>query len=183
MYGGYGSSMYGGGYGRSMYGSSMYGGSMYGGGMGGMGGYGRPGQQESEFFAPKQSPDQLAQQGSTGTVAEIGDINTSFLDSLHSCGNGLYIFVMRLVSGLARLHAAVRTGTISQATARRVAAIALAAASLCMAGLTRAALRRRQQRLVFEAVFKRAAVAKPAVVPFPLPGFGVVAWGRPRAAL
>jgi len=150
---------------------------MYGGGMG-MGMGGRQ-QMESEFFAPKMSEqEQLAsQQG--GRISELGELNTSVLDSLHSWSNAIYSLARRLLLGLARLHAALRTGAISPATARRAAAVALAAASLCMAGAVRSAARRRQRRLLMEAVFARNRVVAPMVVPLPLPGF----WGGLRAAL
>jgi len=150
----------------------MYGGSMYGrGGYGNTGMYGGR-QQDSEFFAPKRD-EQAAE--APGRLAELRELNNNFLDSLHTYGSGLCRLVQQLVGGLARLHAAVRAGTISPANARRAAAFAVAAAALCIAGATRGAVRRRQRRLAWEALFAQA----PAHLPLGV-AFGVA---MPRAAL
>mmetsp|Transcript_55675 Transcript_55675/g.129644 ORF Transcript_55675/g.129644 Transcript_55675/m.129644 type:complete len:265 (-) Transcript_55675:320-1114(-) len=171
MYGGYGSSMYGG-YGSSMYGgygSSMYGGSMYGRGYGSSM-CGR--QEDSEFFVPKRNDQTTA---STGRFAELGELNTNFLDSLHACGNSLCTLVQRLIGGLARLHAAVSAGTVAPDRARQAAALAVAAFAVCVAGAARGAVRRRQRRLMWEEVFVHALAPLPA-------GLGTRA-GVPRASL
>lgn len=163
MYGGgmYGSSMYGGGgmYGRSMYGggygSSMYGGGGYGGMGGGMYGQGRQG--EAEFFAPKCAVQGQGEEQMPSRITEIKELNTSFLDSLHSYGDRIYSFGRRLIAGLKSLHAAVLTGKLSPTTARRLAAFAVAAAALCIAGAVRATMIRRRRRAAMNVLFGHLA--------------------------
>jgi len=164
MYGGLGSSMYGG-YGGSMYGSTY--GRGYGNGVGMYGGR----QQDSEFFAPKQKD----QPAPPGRLSELGELNASFLESLHTYGKSLCEMVQQLLGGLARLHAAVRAGTVAPAAARRAAALAVAAAAICAARLAQGAVRRQQRRLAWEALFVHAAA------PLPL-GLGAGAV-MPRASL
>lgn len=106
-------------------------------------------QQDSEFFAPKQQ-EPTASSG-PGWSAELGELNTSFLDSLHAYGEVLCNLVKRLLQGLAQLRQAVRDGKMSPAFARRAAALAIAAAALCTAAVARGALQRRQRRIAWEA--------------------------------
>lgn len=171
MYGaGYGGSMYGGGYGSyGGYGSSMYGrygssyGSSYGGGM-----YGQRQQQDSEFFAPKQPETGTS---TAGRLTELTELNTTFLDSLHSYGEGMWRFVQRLLLGCVRLRQAVRDGTVPPAVARRAASLAITVAAICTAALARGALQRRQRRLAWEAAFRSGGAA----FPFGFPGLPLAA--------
>lgn len=190
----YGSSMYGGGmggmYGRSMYGGG-YGSSMYGGGMGG-GMYGQGRQGEAEFFAPKCAVQAGQDEQMPGRISELKELNTSFLDSLHGYGDRLYSFGRRLVMGLKSLHTAVRTGKLSHATARRLAAFAVAATIICIAGAAAAAratmLRRRRRAL--DRLFGHLApglvppLRAHAAAPLPWPAQAALTFGppMPRAA-
>merc|ERR1719163_1535562 len=97
-------------------------------------------QQNGAFFGPKD-------QVEPSRLHEIRDINTSFLDSLHSWGENLCGLVRWLLTGLARLHAACKEGRLSSGMARKAAAVAVAAAALLVAGGARLAARRRQQRV------------------------------------
>uniref|UniRef100_A0A7S2CSI8 Uncharacterized protein n=1 Tax=Alexandrium andersonii TaxID=327968 RepID=A0A7S2CSI8_9DINO len=105
------------------------------------------------------------------------ELNTSFLDSLHNYGNSLCQLVQQLIGGLARLHAAVRTGTLAPTTARRAAAVAVAAVALCIARVAQGAVRRKQRRLAWEVLFQGPHGA----APLPL-GLGSGAF-LPRASL
>lgn len=197
MYGGssMGSSMYGGGgYGGSMYGgggyggmgSSMYGGrssSMYGGGYGGMGGMGGGmqgnRQQDSEFFVPKL-PEQPEQPSASSRLAEVRDTNAWLLDMLFSYGNRFCRLIQQLLTGLAKLHTAVRNGQISDPVARRAAAIAVAAVSVSVAAVAQRLLRKRRQRLAWESVFGRPASLSGSPVALSLANWS---YSMPRAAL
>lgn len=190
MYGGssmYGSSMYGGGYGSSMYGGGMgsmygggrYGSSMYGGGYGGMGMQGNR-QQDSEFFVPKQPEQQTDQPSASSRLAEVRDTNAWLLDTLFSYGDRFCRLIQQLLTGLAKLHRAVRNGQISPSVARRAAAFAVAAVSVSVAAVAHVLLRKRQQRLAWESIFGRPAAVSRGPVALSLAN---LSYSMPRAAL
>lgn len=175
--GGYGSSMYGGGYGSSMYGSSMYGrggtygSSMYGGG--GMNGGGMYGQRQgdSEFFTPKVPQEEVQ---APNRLKEAQELNTSFLESLHTYGTQMCRFAQHVLTGMVRLHKAIQSGTLSPAAARRATAFAIATAAIFVGAVVRGVIRRRQKRLVWDTIFARTFM--PLYLPL---GNGVL----PNAAL
>jgi len=127
-----------------MYGRS----SMYGGGMGGgmYGQQGQQGQQNSNFFVPKEPEGAIE---APGHLNELKQLNSSLLDSLHSYGDGLYGLVRRIIAGLAKLHQAVKSGTMSPAAARRAAAFAVCAAAFIFIALAKTSARRKQKRLAW----------------------------------
>lgn len=132
MYGGTGSSLYGGSYGGGSYGSSMYGGAQ--GGYGGSSMYGRQNMQgEGQWFAPKVQQGVEEPQMVPQPLMELRELNTSFLDSVHNCGDNVCNFARRLMEGLARLHVAVLAGSLDKSTARQLALLAIATFAACVA--------------------------------------------------
>lgn len=176
--------MYGGGYGGmgggmgSMYGGGRYGSSMYGGGSGGMGMQGNR-QQDSEFFVPKQ-PEQPDQPSASSRLAEVRDTNAWLLDTLFSYGDRFCRLIQHLLTGLSKLHRAVRNGQISPSVARRAAAFAVAAVSVSVAAVAHVLLRKRRQRLAWESIFGRPAAISGGPVALRL---GNLSYSMPRAAL
>ncbi|CAK0843751.1 unnamed protein product [Prorocentrum cordatum] len=139
----------------------------------GMGGgmYGNR-QQESEFFAPKRpEAEGEGQQQHPVRLADLREMNASFLDALHAHG-------VRLASAAARLLESV-VGPRLWARDWRAAAVAIGAAALAAAA--RAWLRRRR-RLAWRALSAGSYLAAGPLLtgPQPLAFAGALA---PRAAL
>merc|ERR1719424_1885195 len=120
---------------------------MYGGGMqGGM--QGRQ-QGDGEFFAPlvQEMPQQPGQEElASKNRLDINDLNTGFLDSLHTYGDHFMNVLRRLAKGFVSLQAALRAGTLPPATAQKAFLAVAVMGAACIALAARAAAKRRRQR-------------------------------------
>jgi hypothetical protein len=115
---------------------------------------------EGEFFIPKQQMDMQEAEAAPSRLVDMKEFNTSFLDSLNSYGDTVWNFMKRLAAGFASLHAAMRNGKLSPATAQRARLLVAVVAAACIAAVARAAHLRKQRKLALDSLYSSARAAR-----------------------